>query len=509
MKKAFYVLYITFIIFFQIENENIDYLTEGHYEINSYINNQYLSLKNKKLIISNIQFAFYIIPKTNLSYIIQYGRKTLGIDNYNKITLYYNTENIEIKKFSWNIYYIKKNLFYIKNIYNSKLLEVNGINIQMSKYSIYNNDKRFIFGFFKLFEKVLNHNKYIKKINREPIDVVIKYIDLSDKTLNRAGIKQIYKDENCEELRYSIRSILHYIPWVRRIYIIMPNKKVKFLKNEINEKIIYIKDKDILGFDSANSPAFSFSLFKMENFGISKNFIYMDDDCFIGNKLKKSDLFYFDEKYREVVPYILSNKIFTINKKNIYNEYYKLIKKKNNIHPHSGEGFNLEKLCTQKFFIDKFNTSLINCKYTHNAFPENIEVIKNIFALSQNYKYFKEMIYSKERFILSFYHQMFANLYQLNVNYRKIRYIFYKYISIEKVKKKGLDSSLFVLNTGGNHEPILRQKKILKKIMEKRFPFLTKYEIKSKENKINYIRIKYFILIFIIFIQLKIFSFFL
>lgn len=67
----------------------------------------------------------------------------------------------------------------------------------------------------------------------------------------------------------------------------MPNEKVKFLKNEMNEKIIYIKDKDILGFDSANNPSFSFNLFKMEKFGISNNFIYMDDDYFIGQKLKK------------------------------------------------------------------------------------------------------------------------------------------------------------------------------------------------------------------------------
>ena len=283
----------------------------------------------------------------------------------------------------------------------------------------------------------------------------------------------------------------------------MPNKKVKFLKNEINEKIIYIKDKDILGFDSANSPSFSFNLFRMKKFGISKNFIYMDDDCFIGHKLEKDNLFYFNEKIGAIVPYVISNKVFTINKIKIYNEYYQLLKKKDKIHPHSGDGFTLEKLCTQKFYIDYYVKSLINCVYTHNAFPENIEDLKKIYNLSQNYKYFKEMIYSKERFILSFYHQMFNNIYQLNINKRKIHYMFYKYISIEKIKQKKLDSFLFVLNTGGNHEPLLREKKILKKIMEKRFPFPTKYEIKSKEHKIYNIRIKNFILMFIICLQIK------
>jgi hypothetical protein len=284
----------------------------------------------------------------------------------------------------------------------------------------------------------------------------------------------------------------------------MPNKKVKFLKNDINEKIIYIKDKDILGFESANSPSFSFNLFKLKKFGISKNFIYMDDDYFIGQKLKKNDFFYFDEKCRDIVPYIISNKIYTKSISKIFNEYYALMKYKDYIHPHSKEGFFLEILCTQKFFIDYYNNSIINCKNTHNAFPENIEDLTKIFHLSHNYKYFKEMIYSKERFIFSFYHQMFTNLYQLNVNNRKVNFLFYKYISIEKIKINKLDSSLFVLNTGGNHEPLIRQKKMLKNIMEKRFPYQTKYEIQIKEHKIIQIRYKYFILSFILFILLKI-----
>jgi hypothetical protein len=259
-----------------------------------------------------------------------------------------------------------------------------------------------------------------------------------------------------------------------------------------------------LGFDSANSPAFSFNLFKMKKFGISKNIIYLDDDCFIGQKLQKNYFFYFNEKLNIIVPYVISNRIFAISKNKIYNEYYELMKEIKNIHPHSGEGFKLEQLCTEKFFIDYYKSSLINCKITHNAFPENIDDLKEIFDLSQNYKYFKEMIYSKERYILSFYHQMLANLYQLNAKKRKVHFIFYNYISIEDIKKKKLDRPLFVLNTGGNHEPLFRQKKILKNIMKKRFPIPTKYEIKYQENKYNNIIIKYFILLFIIFFQLKI-----
>ena len=88
----------------------------------------------------------------------------------------------------------------------------------------------------------------------------------------------------------------------------MPNEKVRFLKpnEEIKNKIIYIKDKDFLGFESANIHSFTFQLYKLEKFGVSKNFIYMEDDFFIGKPLKKSDFFYYDKNKKKVLPYLLT-----------------------------------------------------------------------------------------------------------------------------------------------------------------------------------------------------------
>ena len=42
----------------------------------------------------------------------------------------------------------------------------------------------------------------------------------------------------------------------------------------------------------------------MKKFGISDNIIIMDDDCFIGNSLNKSDFFYV--KNGKVVPLIIN-----------------------------------------------------------------------------------------------------------------------------------------------------------------------------------------------------------
>ena len=87
----------------------------------------------------------------------------------------------------------------------------------------------------------------------------------------------------------------------------MPNKKVKFLKsiNKIKGKIIYVKDKDFLGYDSANIHAFTFNMYKLFYFGVSENFIYMKDDVFIGKPLKKVDFFIMMKRKKSFTIYII------------------------------------------------------------------------------------------------------------------------------------------------------------------------------------------------------------
>ena len=100
----------------------------------------------------------------------------------------------------------------------------------------------------------------------------------------------------------------------------MTNEKVKYFKpyGEIKEKIEYIKDKDVLEYDSANIYAFTFNLFRLEKFGLSNNYIYMDDDFFIGKYLNKSNFFYYEENEKRVAPISLLN-----------SQFHQLIKEKN------------------------------------------------------------------------------------------------------------------------------------------------------------------------------------
>jgi hypothetical protein len=344
-------------------NKKLFYNNEVYF-IKSLFNNHYFNIKNNKLILSEkLSQIRFLETRTNTYFIDINKFYRIGINENNQIIIYNkykNIKNINKIKMYWNFIKIKDNQYIIKNLFNEKYIMVNNQQIKFSdkiNISEKNINKIFLFNIIKLFELGNFNNKNENNIiEKEPIDVLIKYIDLNDKTLNRKGIKQFYKDFDNEELRYSIRSILQYIPWIRKIFILMPNKKVKYFKSakKIKDKIIYIKDKDLLGFDSANIYAFTFNLYKMGKFGISKNFIYMEDDFFIGKPLNKSDFFYYDIKKKKVFPYILTDYFTEIDIYQTLKEYNNLFKKKNSFHPHSGLGWKFSLLSTDKYFFERY-----------------------------------------------------------------------------------------------------------------------------------------------------------
>jgi hypothetical protein len=263
---------------FNINQMNLEF--KGVYVITSILNNLHFIVNKNYLSLAKEYSLFNIIPlEVNSYYIISRKlKKYLGY-NENNIQLFDENENIDIKRKIWNIFYVSQNKFVIQNDFNKNFIEVNNSFVFCSNnlsFDLNSIKKKYIFSFLKMFEEGEYQRKFLKKINKESIDLVIKYIDLTDRNLNRSNITQIYKDNDNEELRYSIRSILQNIPWIRKIFILMPNEKVRFFKSidEIKEKIIYVKDKDFLGYDTANNAAFTLNLHRMEKFGISNNFIY-------------------------------------------------------------------------------------------------------------------------------------------------------------------------------------------------------------------------------------------
>ena len=279
----------------------------------------------------------------------------------------------------WFILKINDNNYIIQNV-NKCYIYYKNNNLKCENID---KNEASIFSLIKLYEELNHSEKDLELIEKEPIDLVIKYIDLRDPDLNREGIPQIKKDEDNQELKYCIRSILKNIPWIRKIFIILPNKKVRFLKDYklIKEKIVYINDKDLLGFDSSNIYTFHFNFWRLKKYNVSENIILMDDDYFIGKPLKKSDFFYVEDG--KVNPAIITRSFKEETKDEILislnnlKQKAKEAKEKQNLDVYYytiTNGFLLILRLLKKL-------KLIVPKFTHNALPCNLKDIKELYEL--------------------------------------------------------------------------------------------------------------------------------
>ena len=376
----------------------------------------------------------------------------------------------------WFLLEITNNNYIIKNM-NECYIYYKNNNLKCEKIK---RNEASIFYLVKIYEELNHSQKDLELIEKEPIDLVVKYIDLRDPYLKRKGIPQIKKDEDNQELKYSIRSVLKNIPWVRKIFIILPNKKVRYFKdyNLIKEKIVYINDKDLLGFDSSNIYTFHFNYWKLkEKYNVSENIISMDDDYFIGKPLKKSDFFYVD--HGKVTPAIITTSFKEVSKD-------KLLISLNNLKLLAKEA--KERQNDSVYYYTIGNTLLfilsllkkekiIAPKFTHNALPCNLKDIKEMYDLVYKSEFKSSTLDSIYRGIETLQFQSFYITYKFNKNYNtKVNPISCAYIDHNNAILANYNYSLFVINTGGlDYSPISFKKARL--AMETIFPEPTPYEI--------------------------------
>lgn len=259
----------------------------------------------------------------------------------------------------------------------------------------------------------------------------------------------------------------------------MPNKKVRYFKdyNLIKDKIIYIQDKDILGYDSSNSLAFQYRYWKLKKFGISNNFIVMDDDYFIGHKMEKSDFFYFENN--KIVPAIITSKFLKLDRNNskikldIYkNRAFASKKEQNDVI------FFYSLYLTYLFIMDLFNINetIYIPKFTHNAIPVNVNELEEIYNIISSSKYKETTLNSLYRHIENIQFQTFVLSYTFIKFNKKVKDITYRYIKLNDSIKGNYNFSLFCLNREPfNYSDLTLYK--AKITMEYLFPIPTSYEL--------------------------------
>ena len=496
--------FICIIILFFLISCNEIYDLEGAYAIKENEDIRWLEIYDGKLYLdknSNKKKAHLYFNKVknkadifyNINLIINNSK--LCIDETNaSLSFCENIKDDESSK--WNIIKNKNQNYIIQNKATKKYIginnttEKNATKILLNINCDQNNATKF--QFFKTFQEYIPKNTPL--LEKEPIDVLIKYIDLKDKNLQRKNIKQSKKDFDNEELKYCLRSIFLNIPWIRKIFILMPNDHVKFLKSqdEIKERIIFIKDNDLIDFDSSAINVFQFNLWKMKKFGMSENFILMDDDYFINKPIKKEEFFY--EENGKILPLIITNDFYLINKKELnskYNHYFSKFQKDKNFNSYSQEEvFLFRQLSSIKFISQLFkdnkknNNNLIEGSFTHNAIPLKLSDIKEVYDIVYNNdKYRNETLFSLEKSIYSLHFQSFILNYLLNIDKRKVHRISNIVLDIQDYNKFENNEKLFSINLSDKDydENVF----ILEKIyLEKIFNISSIYEL-GINNKIK------------------------
>ena len=102
------------------------------------------------------------------------------------------------------------------------------------------------------------------------------------------GSANRYRDS--EELRYSLRSLVKNAPWIRRIYIVTDNQ-IPYWLNLENDRVSVMSHEEIFLNKSHlpvfSSPAIEANIHRIP--GLSKQFIYFNDDVFLGSKTHPED----------------------------------------------------------------------------------------------------------------------------------------------------------------------------------------------------------------------------
>ena len=140
-----------------------------------------------------------------------------------------------------------------------------------------------------------------------PIDVVYTWVDGGDPAWlarkNAALVENGWVSVNEEaanasryisrnELRYSMRSLHYYAPWVRRIFLVTDDQVPSWL-NADHPQVTVVSHKEIFGsagrLPTFNSMAIETRLHHIE--GLSEHFLYMNDDVFFGQALQPGFFF--------------------------------------------------------------------------------------------------------------------------------------------------------------------------------------------------------------------------
>lgn len=225
-----------------------------------------------------------------------------------------------------------------------------------------------------------------KKISNQdfPVDVVYTWVNGSDPAwimkkdeamkshdLKIAKRAQAGRYIDIGELKYSLRCVEKFLPWVHKIYILSDNQFPYFLKKHQSKIEIISHDKVIPKnfLPTFNSNNIDFHLHLIPN--LTEHFIYLNDDVFISRPLQKYN--FFNEEGKPILPVAKFN---WINQRKSIEKMSLKHWVKNDM---GSVQYNLITMHTVDVFEKKYNFS-VNFKSRHGYIPLTISIMNSMWS---------------------------------------------------------------------------------------------------------------------------------
>lgn len=207
------------------------------------------------------------------------------------------------------------------------------------------------------------------------IDVVYTWVDGNDPELKRRRLAAMGGNADCEaddvggatryaalgELQWSVATVNRFMPWVRRIYIVTDGQKPQ-IESKIDVRIVDHR-KIFSGYEHLlpvfNSLSIETMLWRIP--GLSRHYLYFNDDMFVMAPMKATD--WFDGDRLVVHGHLMSARLTALT------EHFRFYKGKHAI------GFKTAMLAGARALNSPYYVY-----YYHSALPQDRKLLEKFFA---------------------------------------------------------------------------------------------------------------------------------
>lgn len=129
-----------------------------------------------------------------------------------------------------------------------------------------------------------------------PIDAVYTWVNSADAEWQKmfaehGGEPDADRFSSRDELRYSLRSLFQFAPWVHRVFVVSNCPPPDWF-DKSNQRVVWVPHEDIIDpalLPTFNSHAIEASLHRIPD--LSEHFLYFNDDMFLMRPVSKTDFF--------------------------------------------------------------------------------------------------------------------------------------------------------------------------------------------------------------------------